>query len=66
MTEKEYDRCPVCENREFFSVSVSSTDGFTSLISCGLGRVTLYVCSKCGCVYVGKEKLKQYENFKRR
>ena len=60
----EFDCCPVCENKDYFSVHATSTDGMVSLISCGIGRVDLLVCSNCGCVYVAKDELKIYQELK--
>lgn len=59
----EINRCPLCKSENYFMAHVSSTDGYSNLISYGLGIVNLLVCSKCGCVFVAKHKLNQYEEF---
>lgn len=61
MNKKE---CPVCKNNEYFSCDVSSSDGYASLTNRFIGRISLNVCTECGCVYIDKRDLNKYNRAK--
>lgn len=63
------DKCPVCGNKEGFHIVASGSE-WASLISYGLGQITLIACSECGCVYAsewdrGKNKKLEEERANR-
>lgn len=60
----EYDdKCPVCGNEESFSINAAGSE-WASLVSNGIGGVTLTACSECGCVYVKSWYRKRYKRLK--
>ena len=54
------EECPVCKSNQYFTCDVSSISGTVRLTNCIIGQIELNVCTKCGCVFVGKGDLDSY------
>lgn len=62
------NKCPVCGNEEGFDIVASGSE-WASLLSIGIGRVSLIACSECGCVYASvwdRQKYKKLEEERKR
>lgn len=57
------DKCPVCGNKEGFYIEASGSE-WASLLSIGIGRVSLIACSECGCVYASVRDRQKYKKLK--
>lgn len=61
MDKKE---CPVCKNNEYFSCFGYCPNSKASIISDLAEKVSLNVCTECGCVYVDKAILNAHKKRK--
>ena len=56
------NKCPVCGSKEGSDIVASGSE-WASLISYGIGRVTLIACSECGCVYASERDREKYKKM---
>lgn len=52
-------KCPHCKGSEFTELTVSSTDGYVSLVHPLAGRVNPRVCMDCGILFLSELELKR-------
>lgn len=60
------DKCPACsEDKEISWTQLHSSDGYTGITVNGAGSITLLLCRKCGCTFIGANDIHKICNARK-